>query len=498
VDIPGSRELANGLESDDLVGFLAGLFGGRNSVPHDTNLETHLYDRRIPRWYQKLLERYERIRVQRKKPDGTLTAPALPDDPKMPLRTGSIVTVDETLEGEFKTLYNIAKADAKDYVHQPVANAFDRFLRNVEELHSRKGAYVFGGFAGEKTLQDFVRQVGRAEIPETPPRNLIVVSHAHWSRQLSFVPTNAPADAESHLSYEDIDRMSAELRIPDEHLQPRAAVNTPPKLMFTGCAFGQAEPFLKKLRNAMNPGLMLVAPKHYFGIARNPDDDSIFIEYMAVEHTAYSTTRLNRAGLITELRKTPKRRDAHDQQIADADWDGWLPLEPWPGGDWFYEPGLTFSTFLWFEVIEQPMDPVPIAVDQATFESDRNGKFKAALAAFLDPTHPLSAAHPFPWWRRFGFSSAAKMVDGLLWSYTFTAGTGGALNTVTADATGYRYALLVPIRAQAPHAPGQFRMLGNYYAPGPLLVQEDYPLPKLPLNAHGADNTKYWKVVEPE
>lgn len=501
--MPPAILLATLLEGD-LGAFAAGLVAaGPTTVPRDMDLKTYLDEARCPRWKQKLLLLYERVQITRKQPDGSLAAPETAHSSADLLRAGDMVDANDQPQGNaFDAEYDGARDGARDYAFAPDDDPWDPFLALTQTLYSRSGAEMFSRQRGEATLQDFVHAIRHSETTEGPPRNLVLISHAHWSGQLEFAPTSS-SDPGTFFTFEDIASIGPALQLPKEYLEPRTNANTPARLIFTGCAFGQAEPFLKKLRDAINPKLAAIAPKFMFGIAK-VDGKQVYFEYMAKPYTLYSKKTMTRAELIAELIRLGLK-DAHTDAVKPGEWDDWVPAEPWPApAEYFYFEQQLFRTTLWFSTIEEEMPPVNVSVNQATFEADKIPIFKAAVAAL--PPNPLvllSAACPFPWWKRFGLDDANKMIDALDWQFVYTAGSGGGASTVVATAIGYRYSLLVPIVLRDQTKPyKRRRVLGNYYGPGPIgsghvLQVEDYPLPKLPLAAHPASNTKYWAAIEP-
>jgi hypothetical protein len=504
--MPPAMLLAYLLEGE-YAEFFAGLVAASQAtVPRDMTLEEFLYTIPVPRWKQKMLLTYERIGISRKQPNGSLGPNETAQQLSEMLRAGDQVQVDDSAKGDtFDAEFTGARDSAKDYVDAPDADPNDFLLGESQTLHFRRGSHMFGSLTGETTLQDFIQSMGRNENVDGPPRNIYVVSHAHWSGQLSFAPTNAPEDQDLSFSYESIDAIGSGLALPGAFLEPRSEANKTPLIVFTGCSFGQAEPFLRRLRDAINPKLAAVAPTFLYGIARKTDG-SVYFEYMAKPYVVYSKGKLNRAALMTQLKPpapAPKLKDAHGDSVKDEEWEPWVPLEPWPAGS-FYLERLELRTVLWHSVINVDLPAVSVNLDEATFRANAVAKYKAAVAALpRDPRHLLSAECPYPQWRRFGLANANAMIDTFEVTFKYTARSGGG-GIVVANLKGHRYAVIVPIVEQKLSLPYERRrLLMNAYSepqPGGGLVPAgitDYPFPKLPLSGQPASNTKYWKVIEP-
>lgn len=496
--------LANLLENG-FQGFLAGIPGtSPYAVTHNTTPRAYLDEKKFPRWYQRLLFRYDRITVAVKPLNGDPgdLEPVL--DSSMPLPRGSLIRVDETLsDDEYTMMFEEAREGARDYVLDTEktdpddSDYVDPFLNMVSAFHGLSGAYVFGGKDEPTTLQEFIRLVGHSDIAETPPRNLIVSTHAHWSGQLDFAPTSSAVDAGQSFTYEDIGRLAAELKLDDKYLEPRSPKNKPSLLIFTGCAFGQSEPFLRKLRDTINPRLAVVAPLYFYGIGRKKNEERILFEYMSKPYTIYSKAALSRDELISKL-KLKNFRDVYQVPIKDREWDGWVPFEPWEER-WIERP----PTVLWYSKFKVPLQSVPVSVDRLTFEQAPERHFKNGIATLgADSTHMLSAAYPFPWWKRFGFDDANKMVDELSWRYQFNEDQSEG-NTVDAIASAHRYSVLVPIVEKSSKPYAQRRLLWNLYdlrsgGPGREPIIEDLPLPKFPLRpSTDPRKPRFWNAIEP-
>jgi hypothetical protein len=262
---------------------------------------------------------YGRIGISRKQPNGSLGPNETAQQLSEMLRAGDQVQVDDSAKGDtFDAEFEGARDGAQDYVDSPDDDAEDFLLNQSYTLHFRRLAHMFGRRTGEITLQDFLQRMGRSETVKGPPRNIYVVSHAHWSGQLAFVPTGAPEDADSFFTYESIDAIGSGLALPGAFLEPRSEANKTPLIVFTGCSFGQAEPFLRKLRDAINPKLAAVAPNFLYGLARKRGG-SVYFEYMAKPYVVYSKTKLDRAGLMTQLKPATKLKDAHGDIVKDAE-----------------------------------------------------------------------------------------------------------------------------------------------------------------------------------
>ena len=509
--MPPATVMACALEGD-FEGLLAGLVSTTPAtVPRDMTLREFLDAVPIPRWKQKMLVLYERVSITRKQPDGSMGPTEKAQATTELLRAGDQVDPDDSIKGDtFDVEYEGARDAARDYADAPDADPTDFLLGESQSLHFKLGSDLFGSLSGETTLQGFLQAMGRSENVTGPPRNLYILSHAHWSGQLSFAPTGTPEDMDKFFSFESIDAIGTGLSVPGAFLEPRSPANKTPHIVFTGCSFGQAEPFLRRLRDAINPKLAAIAPIYMYGIGRNADG-SVYFEYMAKPYTLYTKPvpgqhGLTRAKLIEAMtRLVPAARDAHNDEVKDLEWQLWVPDEPWPADDFFFIVKRELRTALWYEKIDEEMPPVPVTMDEATFMADGVAKYKSAVAALArDPKHLLSTACPFPYWSRFGLPSADKMIDTFEPAFAYTANSGGG-GTVVATLGGHRYSIIVPIVARDPARPwSDRRLLMNVYnAPQPGATSlvpsgvQDYPFPKLPLSAFPASNTKFWKVIEP-
>jgi hypothetical protein len=511
--------LANLLEGG-LEGFLAGVPGPNpNAVTRDTTPRDYLDEKKIPRWYERLLVLYERITVSLKSPNGEVGEPELVWDMHMHVPAGSLINIDHARsydqtgsddhtpsDEEFNRLFDEACDSPRDYVFDTQrpdpADPDDRdnFLELVRDFQGYLGSYVFGGREDPMLLQEFIRQVSKDDILETPPRHLIIASHAHWSGQLGIQPSNLPEDKGQSFTYEDVGRFAPELRLDDKYLQPRSNRNQRSLLILTGCAFGQAEPFLRKLRDTINPRLTAVAPLYLYGIGGK---NRIFLEYMSKPYTIYSRTSLTRDKLISRLMQG-QFLDFHGDDV-NHEWEDWVPKEPWEG-HWIeraIKPGDP-PTVLWYSWIERAaMQSVHVSVDREKFFEDPDRHFKTGIATIgADPTHPLSTAYPFPWWQRFGLADANVMVDQLSWQYEFNESrTGG--NTVDAIASGHRYSILVPIVDRSPERFGH-RNYVEYRKREPIWniynLRSDGPGRRPVISKMGVPdgrNNLFWKVIEP-
>jgi hypothetical protein len=488
----------------DFMAAIAAIPGPR--VPRAMTLRQYLDEvAHLPRWKQRLLLRNGAVRIQTTPPDGGSPGPIT--NPDHVLSQDDVVEYDETNSAYVSELMPRI-ANAKDYAFVPPHDDDDRFMIFMKELQERKGATVLANTDIEPTatLEQFVENIGKDDGVPGPPRNLVIVSHAHFTGQLGFSPTIAAAAEEQPLltTYETIDLAPERLNVPDEYLKDRKGENVPPTLVFTGCDIGNAEPFLKKLRNVMNPRFRVYAPKHWFGGARTPDQE-LYFEYMAKSFYVHSPSPLLRAGLILALKALPSkdRKDVWDDDIPDSAWEGWVPPEPWPTTMGFVKehpieivmPRLTLGTRTFPErTANLPGElyifnadlkgSVPTTVPKSVFDSNAVLALRQTVAS-LGSGYKLSDLHLFPLSKRFRLGSADELISQTNWDpagFRYETTSGG--NRLHARGTAFKYCLLVPITERRPSR----KVVANYYLAGS---------PEPIRNDLGFDKTRFWGQIPP-
>lgn len=476
----------------------------RTPMPLGEYLKT---EHRLPRWHRELMQKHNLFTVQRTQ-NGTA-------------RTFNMVFLDFALEVGDTVLLDLSKqsyqtelqqfaAEAKEYAFAPPMSLGDAYVQRGKEILAIQKAVDISITISDTlltfTLEQFVEGLREHQLVVGPVRNVIVVSHAHWSGQLLLY-----SDWSARLvSYESVSALAAELALPDEVFQPRPAGNKP-LLIFKGCEAGQATPFLRKLHETLNPRTRLYAPKHWIATAAEQGTENRY-EFMGQKFFHRSKVSLRRDMIIQKFQGAGLK-DVRGNPIPHNRWNTGWPTDPslYPDGSFLIKvplKGAKQPAIKWGGV-ELPEGPLTgdfvnlgcfkidlniglnTALTKEAYERDKIKALKDTLAALPpDVNDPFSKAHPFPWWVRFRFHPAdasdaaskkaqSDWIDSLNWTLTFES--RGGSNRIVGAGIGYIYELVVPILDP------QGRLLVNYYAKDAPAnpVREDLRL----------DDRTYWESV---
>ena len=493
-------ELAAALVSGNLEAFLRlAAAAAQETIDEPIALARYLSRKGYPQWHKKILFEYEGVDVARRQSDGSWSWEK--GRPDSHLAVGSpaprIESFEHGVRAEYDTALDAARATARDFVLvcRDLGESFfdpDLFIGNVDHLHLARGANVRDRTPDDRplTLGSLVRTISDDLVVDGPPRRIVIVSHAYWQGELVFSPSEG---IDRNVTYEDVDGVLQSLRMSDLHLDLTRGT---PMLVFTGCEIGKAMPLLKKIRDAINPKLSVHAPKYWYGILRDRSGAAgfDFAEYMAQPFEVYAERALTRPQLIDRLEAF--RKDALNQDIPSAEWDVMVVADGSGGlpSDEFFDQGAA-GTFLAHEVLEEVVS-VGTDVNEAAFNADKLGKFRQAIAAIPavpNPIHRFAPNHPFPMWKRFGFTRASDFIDKFTWSFTFTNGAPGEPNIIVGTGAAHHYTMLVPIGDATGRAWRDRRLICNRYLegqPNPLGSDPNFrPMPP--------DDARLWGVIPP-
>lgn len=427
--------------------------------PVDTAIQLDEYLKKYePAWKVPTLIAKGAISVERGVSRAVVTKPSYTLQPK------DWVFVDPNAPGVQAELAKVASAKAKDYLFAPGGTGYE--VQMAKTLGKRPGTLPI-----PSTLQDlsavmtgirFFRDspVFR-QLAETPMRSLLVVGHAS-SRGNLEVPRRAQRpnhEEDGYVSYEGLIESIAEggLTVPTEAITPRpkdgSGKDIPLALHIKGCLIGKHDVFLKKLKEALAPGVDLVtAPKFYNGASNftgRGAPDGVF-EYMVHDYTVLRPTRTGSRFALLKAFQTAGFTNLDGSSVDSRRWGEWLP----PEKDLHSEKRL----FTRSVAIELPLVSGPVRTDISVEYQYRTMTFQNWVAVPHKPVGKqdeldalvkglparnakFSDQYPFPAAVRLGYKDLRSMLEGFELKTQYDA----SKHRLSFTAVRHEYTLRAPV-----------------------------------------------------
>lgn len=226
-----------------------------------------------------------------------------------------------------------------DYAFAPGADTdFDIPMQKVQRLRRKEGELHpttnLLGTSGR--LEDFFNDLRSGQPPRVtrPIGELVLVSHASANGWLAMPLT---AKVYDDIQYEAFDNVGTDIRIPTEILDKKVDGSPRPTTVhISGCRIGMAEPFLLRLKQALQYADKVIAPKHFHsgGTWELDGGNVACIEYLAYCFESYSLTRLKERKQVIQLFTNDKHKFFDDTDVSSNYWNDWVPkIIPKSAGD---------------------------------------------------------------------------------------------------------------------------------------------------------------------
>jgi hypothetical protein len=374
-----------------------------------------------------------------------------PSDPRFKLVKGDKIivpigvpsgkTVRDVLLPEkcLRELEADATARARDFVFKPRQSDYEDNMLNV--LRQARGRRLEQIQADD--LATFLIRLKRYD--DAPVGTIYIVAHG-WTRGnlMAKLRPQRPAMEDYPITYENLAEAAKEITTIKVHpplfLPPRPRDPTtrnpiPAAVRIRACRIGVHPIFLKKLKEALGPGIDVVSGPRFLQDAGTVGSRGL-IEFFRNEFTVLSRRKLERAALITafqtgDLAFAPGPPTFYDGRAVPArSWQDWIPRQ------------LTLTDWSWVETAEIPVViPVPnnpgrsrlrvhfgwrelplafravMTKEKPSSTNDARAKFAAYVNA-LGASQPWSDRHPFPMSVRLGYKNLDELVKGFEWDVT--------------------------------------------------------------------------------
>jgi hypothetical protein len=413
---------------------------------------------KIQQWRIDYLIRCKGVRVYRDR------APVLIDGPDTRLKDGDFVQVDDPLtEACTKALAAIPAADYRDYAFVPGTTKFDLQMAGLMDNRTqttRINNPLIDSLAG------FIRALGNDTAVDKPIRHLLVASHANPEGNL-FIRLSFLAAAS--ITYEDLEAAVKDksLLIDGRLLEPRPNDGGNPvaaAVLIRGCRIGLAEPYLKKLKEALGGAITVIAPKHFHDAAQQSKPTG-YVEYMSYNFPIYRPKAFRNKGEAVKAFTGAGFTRIDRQPVPPKLWPDWIPgkelnkqgnnsvpaaivspitnaRESIPG---YFR--YTFRQFLQQDgSVNLPKDP-----------GDEKGRKKAVRDDLVKNLTRYQDTHPFPEYVRYGYKTMDEFMDGWTWTFSYDKST----KLLSYNATRHEYIVIRPIVE-----PAKNMLILNFYPSG--------------------------------
>jgi hypothetical protein len=314
------------------------------------------------------------------------------------------------------------------------------------------------------TLSDFLI-LAKTDNATVPSEDLIIGTHATDEGViLVAVDSTIPAP----ITYEKLQNATS-IKLPTELNKPGASVR------IFGCIIGSDNslPLLKQLKQSLGNPHAVVAPKYLYGVGSYGGG---FVETMLYDFRILSPTALASRDAVKQAFQAgsnatpPQFVDVNGTKISPDLWDTWLPSASQMQLKPATRHQIPFTVKATVPVLSNPSVTVkldvqafwvaihegPVTLQHVdTGEGENTKKSKKELAqAGIPNDDRFKSSHPYPYYKRYYYSSAQSLIDGVNWLVAaFESGTKWQL---TFDR--YVYELFIPITE-----PPSDTLICNYY-----------------------------------
>ena len=375
-----------------------------------------------------------------------------------------------------------AKARARDFIYQANVSPYENNMTNVlKRAHPNHQVMVAGNFAEFLgTLKTF---------DDAPIGMIHVVAHGSTRGNISAMLRQRRTAADEAITYEGLEEAVSEIHTlkvyPPLFLPPRppdaqTGEPMPSALRIHACRIGVHEVFLRKLKEALGPGITAVSAPRFLQGALTVAKRGV-ASYLRHEFTLLSKKKLTRAALIKAFQAgkfafAPGPATFHDGTAVPATaWNKWIPMNLKPTGKGFVDtedmkvllpgnakPASLKVVFQW----DQLEFTHHLEMRAASDPADALARFAAHVNA-MGPTETWSDQHPFPMSARLGYGSLQELMDGFDWKVDSSDGM------FHFHGTRQEYSVYPPLMRGK-------ELLCNFYPDDPtqqpvLMVREDDP-----------------------
>jgi hypothetical protein len=405
-------------------------------VKEDQDLLTFL--RPYEAWRAKWLLDYGMVTVQHRN-----GAKELVRDPAFPLKRGEKIfipigvppgrTVRDVLfpANALTEMRDDAKARARDFIYQAHVSTYEDTMTDVlKRAHPNHKLVVAGDFA------EFLGNLKASD--DAPIGTIHVVAHGSTRGNVSAKLRPWRSAADEAITYEGLEEAAGEITtlkvypplfLPPRPADPQTGEPMPSALRIHACRIGVHEVFLRKLKEALGPGITEVSAPRFLQGAATIGKRGV-ASYLRHEFTLLSKKKLTRAALIKafqagNLAFAPGPATFHDGTAVPATaWNKWIPFNLKPTGAGWVDtedmkvlipgnpkPSSLKVVFQWDKLEFTHRLEMRAASDPA----DALAKFATHVDA-MGPTEQWSDQHPFPMSARLGYGSLQELMDGFEWA----------------------------------------------------------------------------------
>ncbi len=325
------------------------------------------------------------------------------------------------------------------------------------------------------TLVDLVRRIHSGCDITAPIGQVLIVTHANEIGLL--FPANDTDTVDEMTDYDELDAYindSDQLQISARVLGNSAAVH------IKGCKIGRENFYLGKIRQLFGGQVLVTAPKHLDTYMtderivrrgrRIVERTTYRIEYMLYSFKVFSQRRRRNRSPLSRLFEAATLTDIHNDGISARQWRSWIPsdihqrnaVRRFPceipidrmtvSRSYRYRNREIYTTGVQYPQGEEPPRTRAERFELLRDDMARNPK--------------MSAAHPYPMYRRFGYGTYDEFVDQVNWTRPSWNRNNRILSM---SASRYEYEIRIPITG--PNR-GQTRLVLNAYLDSG--AQEDF------------------------
>ncbi len=306
-------------------------------------------------------------------------------------------------------------------------------------------------------IDQYLNHLSTAASVALPVSDFIVASHGndagYMQIQLADIRLAGRRRAETITSFEVLEEAvnTGVINIPSSLTNPRPVAGVPAAFHIRGCKIGQAEPFVRKLKEALGGQVTVTAPKHFHQnqtIPRVGVLEFLGYDFAIKRETAFA----NKAELVAAF-QAENLTFFEGTPVPNDSWNDWIPsnIRKRRTAKRFT---VNFGT------------PIQRNATHQITNLRVNGQFRYDLEAFtytitfsggapgtahadrlnhlstsLNDDPVFASGHEFPMFSRFECSSVSNFLDAFTWTFTWAART----RVLTCVGRRHKYTMIVPV-----------------------------------------------------
>ncbi len=341
-----------------------------------------------------------------------------------------------------------------DYAFAPGRTRYDNIMH---QLFQRRPNTTLINQRRVTRVDQFLDHLNTAASIGLPVGDFVISSHGndagYMQLQLADIHLAGRRRAETVTTFEVLEEAvnTGIISIPNSLTNPRPVAGVPAGFHIRGCKIGQAEPFVRKLKEALGGQVTVTAPMHFHqnrNLPRMGVLEHLGYDFAVKRNTAFA----NKAELVAAF-QAANLTFFENTAVPNDSWNDWIP-----GNIRRARTAKRFTVNLGTPIQRNATHQITnVRVDgqyrhdQESFtytipySSGAPGTTHAerltVLTTSLNAHAAFSSGHEFPMYQRYETTSVSDFLDDFTWTFSWSRRT----RILTCVGRRHRYTMIVPV-----------------------------------------------------